>query len=282
MALANSSFPVPVSPESKTVDFDALKIGIIPVAWRKHLLVPISAWSQLCIFISSGCLQLDRELEGKVEFNAPVRTAMKCLRVLVSAFEGQIEDIDRDLDQGTGLNGIELIVPHSGEVSADIPGTATLFALVHQPGLSHAPIRKPFDIRIRCNGVKNALLLPTECFELDIGTHEGFVTSWTGRLIFLLPAELRPDHSKKAPRPSRVFQPQRRRDVLQICVSFLSIVFERVAHSSAKHLNEGLEALALFHQWGTNPEIREIFPFIIDLIAREGISSKCRAFIHDG
>jgi hypothetical protein len=43
MARAKSSFPVPVSPEIKTVDLEVLKIGIIPVAWRKHLLVPISA-----------------------------------------------------------------------------------------------------------------------------------------------------------------------------------------------------------------------------------------------
>src|SRR5574337_1268725 len=49
MALANSSFPVPVSPDINTVDLAILSRGIIPVVWRKHLLVPINVLSQLCI-----------------------------------------------------------------------------------------------------------------------------------------------------------------------------------------------------------------------------------------
>jgi hypothetical protein len=47
MARAKSSLPVPVSPDINTVDLDLLNSGIIPVTWRKHLLVPISTLSQL-------------------------------------------------------------------------------------------------------------------------------------------------------------------------------------------------------------------------------------------
>jgi hypothetical protein len=47
MARAKSSLPVPVSPDINTVDLDLLNIGIIPVTWRKHLLVPINSPAQL-------------------------------------------------------------------------------------------------------------------------------------------------------------------------------------------------------------------------------------------
>src|SRR5688572_4524793 len=139
-------------------------------------------------------------LKGKIEFHAPIYTTLKGLRVLIAAFEGHIEDIDRHLDQRAGLNGVELIVAHAGEITADIPGTTGLFALMDQPRLSDAAEQKAVDIGIGGNGVKDAFLLPTKRFELDICPHEVFITSGTGRLIFLLPAKLRTGHAEKAPR----------------------------------------------------------------------------------
>jgi len=59
-------------------------------------------------------------LKGKVQFDAAVGAATKRLRILVAAFERQPKDIDRHLHQRTGLNGIELVVPHPREVATEI------------------------------------------------------------------------------------------------------------------------------------------------------------------
>ena len=73
---------------------------------------------------------------------------MKYLRVLIAAFERQVKAIDRHLNQRACLNRVEILVPHACEVPTKVGGTATLFALVDQPGGSEAAPDKTIQIRV--------------------------------------------------------------------------------------------------------------------------------------
>ena len=73
---------------------------------------------------------------------------MKYLRVLIAAFERQVKAIDRHLNQRACLDCVEILVPHACEVPTKVGGTATLFALVGQPGGSEADPDKTFQIRV--------------------------------------------------------------------------------------------------------------------------------------
>jgi DNA polymerase IIIc chi subunit len=63
---------------------------------------------------------------------------MKCLRVLIAAFERQIKALDRHLNQWAGLDRVEIFIPHARKVPPKISRTASLLALVDQPGSSEA------------------------------------------------------------------------------------------------------------------------------------------------
>ena len=87
-------------------------------------------------------------LKWKVEFDSPVDAIVKYLRVLIAAFERQVKTIDRHLNQRAGLDRIEILAPHACEVPTKVGGTATLFALVDQPGGSEAAPDKTIQIRV--------------------------------------------------------------------------------------------------------------------------------------
>ena len=73
---------------------------------------------------------------------------MKCLRVLVAAFNREIETINWHLNQRACLDRIEIFVPHAPEIPTKEGGTAALFALVNQPGGSEAAPDKTVQIRV--------------------------------------------------------------------------------------------------------------------------------------
>ena len=77
-------------------------------------------------------------LEGEVQLNTPVHAVVECLRVLIAAFERQVEAIHRHLNQRSCLDRVEILAPHACEVPTKVGGTAALFALVDQPGGSEA------------------------------------------------------------------------------------------------------------------------------------------------
>ena len=87
-------------------------------------------------------------LKRKVEFDPSVHAIMKCLRVLIAAFERQVKAIDWHLNQGAGLDRIEILVPHPREIPTEVGGTAALFALVDQPGCSEAAPDETIQIRV--------------------------------------------------------------------------------------------------------------------------------------
>ena len=94
---------------------------------------------------SGGCAST---LKWKIQLDSPVRTVMKCLRVLIAAFERQVEAVDRYLHQRAGLDRIEILIPHPREVPPKVGGTAALFALVDQPGSPQASEEEAVDICI--------------------------------------------------------------------------------------------------------------------------------------
>ena len=59
-------------------------------------------------------------LEREIQFDAPIPTVMKYFRVLIASSEREIEPIDRQLDQRTGLDGVEIIIPHPGKIPTGI------------------------------------------------------------------------------------------------------------------------------------------------------------------
>ncbi len=87
-------------------------------------------------------------LKWEVQFDSAVYPVVKCLRVLITAFERQVKAIDRHLNQRACLDRIEILVPHACEVPPKVAGTAALIALVDQPGCSEAAPEETIQIRV--------------------------------------------------------------------------------------------------------------------------------------
>ena len=95
MVRTSNSLPIPTSSQINTGVWQVLIQSGCSTAFPRVLLRPITVVNIPIVLHDSECLST---LKWEVEFNPAVYPIMKCLRVLIAAFERQIKAIDWHLN----------------------------------------------------------------------------------------------------------------------------------------------------------------------------------------